>query len=49
MSCATLADAMHLGMRYHPTRMPYYDIQLQTYPSAPCRLDLGWTCTNVCM
>lgn len=35
MSCATLADAMQLGMRYHPTRMPYYDMQLQTSPNAP--------------
>lgn len=28
MSSATLADAMALGMRYHHTRMPYYDIAL---------------------
>lgn len=35
MSCATLAEAMQLGMRYHHTRMPYYDMQLQTEPNAP--------------
>lgn len=29
MSCATLADAMQLGMRYHHTRMPYYDMHIQ--------------------
>lgn len=31
MSCATLAEAMQLGMRYHHTRMPYYDMHIQQH------------------
>lgn len=39
MSSATLADAMALGMRYHHTRMPYYDITLQAHGD--------WICVDV--
>lgn len=31
MSCASLAEAMQLGMRYHHTRMPYYDMHIQQH------------------